>query len=222
MLCEEFTRRWLCWHPHRMSLIADLRDRYSTLSPSFNGAQVMRALDQVKPSKRIDSMDICALACWVCGIARPDLVATTVTNLLASSSALREVMVIGNVKGKKSPRTLPKDIRAILPLPTLLELGDYLVAKHLNGFIDQLFEPIFGVYVGATRGTQCAEITTSMQLAIEKVWTRSRGLLSLTATLPNIMIPCAPYDWCSGWRGTDMTLSTSVLLLGCLLFLLLH
>jgi hypothetical protein len=128
-----------------MSLIADLRDRYSTISPSFNGAQVMRALDQAKPSKRIDSMDICALACRVCGIAQPDLIATAVTNLLASSSALREVMVIGNVKGKKSPRTLPKDFRAIVPLPTLLELGDYLVAKHLNGFIDQLFESVWSL-----------------------------------------------------------------------------
>ena len=136
MLCEEFTRRWLCGHLHRMSRISDLRDRYSTLSPTFDAAQVMGALDQLKPSKRIDSMDICTLACRVCGAARPDLIATAVTSLLASTSALREVTVIGNVKGKKSPKTLPKDIRAILPLPTLLELGDYLVAKHLNGFID--------------------------------------------------------------------------------------
>ena len=168
ILGNEFSRRWLAGHFHRLSVISDLRNKYAAISPTFDGAQIMAVLDQLKPSKRIDSMGLCTLACRVFGVARPDLLAAAVTYLVASADALRDINVVGNVKGKKSAKTLAKDVRAILPFPTLLEIADCLIAKHLNNFIDRMFEPIFGVYVGATRGTQCAEITTSLQLAVEK------------------------------------------------------
>ena len=165
---HEFETRWRCGDLNRLSLLLDIRARYARDAFKVDAFAVLRALDKMKPSKRVDSSGVCTVALRVAAISRPDLVADAVNEVLASDTDLSSFEVRGSLKGKKSPTTWPADIRAILPLPALLEVADYVVAEALNGFLNESYQPPAGCYFGAVKGSQCADIATALQLCIEK------------------------------------------------------
>ena len=59
-------------------------------------------------------------------------------------------------------------MRAILPLPALLQIMDAALAKQVNVFINEVLPPCLGCWVGARPGTKALEIAHSLQSVIEK------------------------------------------------------
>jgi hypothetical protein len=88
--------------------------------------------------------------------------------VFSSDADLKSFIIPGSVKGKRSSTTLAADTRSILPLPALLEIADAILANKVNEFINSHFAPLEGVYHGAVKGTQTAEIAGGFTLAVER------------------------------------------------------
>jgi hypothetical protein len=164
----EFCKRWACKDLHRRSLILDLLASFTSVAVTCDFCDVQRALDNLKPSKRIDSDGVCVLAARIIAISDPTALPDVLNTILADDKTMTAQTVNGIVKGKRSRDSRPEDCRAILPMPTLLGIADYILARRLVAFIDDYFEKKYGVYFGAVPGTQCTEIAAGVQMCFEK------------------------------------------------------
>ena len=111
---------------------------------------------------------ICLLAARIVSIADPRVLPDVLNSLLADDEAMAAQTVSGVVKGKCSGDCRPKNCRAILPMPTLLGISDFILAREVIKFIERHFDMNFGVYHAAVPGTQCAEIAAGIQMCFEK------------------------------------------------------
>ena len=91
---------------------------------------------------------------WLIAIIAPQLVLDAINEMRRSECIMGEAVIDGAVKGKKSSTTSSKDTRAVLPMPSMLEIVDFILADRLNGFVDNYSPKIPSVYVGARKGTQ--------------------------------------------------------------------
>lgn len=81
---------------------------------------------------------------------------------------LQQISIAGKLKGKGTSKPKPKQIRAILSLPAIMQLFDVYFANHIQQFIDSHFEHIPGIYNGAVPRTHCSEIQACIALCAQK------------------------------------------------------
>ena len=89
-------------------------------------------------------------------------------SMISCTSYLCLVLVAGRAYGKKSPTTDADNLRAILPLPAVLQVLDVLLARLFTLYIDKALPPLDGTFVGARPLTQTFDISHGLQFVIEK------------------------------------------------------
>ena len=167
-LTLEYNRRWGADSMHRQTLVSDLIGSIKGTHEDFTFTQVSKAMSNVKLKNKLDNDGLCIRALRLIFLRQPHLVIDALNQLTSSDDLLRDQLIIGQIKGKGSHTVTAKSTRAILPLPCMLELADYIVASKINDILDSQFGDIKGVYVGAQRRTQVAELTKGLTLCVEK------------------------------------------------------
>jgi hypothetical protein len=88
--------------------------------------------------------------------------------MLGSSTIAQSLVVHGQAKGKLASTTSACDLRAILALPPLHQLCDFLVAIRLRRWLDKHFGRNDAFFHGARPSTQTLDIATAVHLLLEK------------------------------------------------------
>ena len=97
--------------------------------------ELWNALDAIKSSDRLDTDGLTPNSLRIMGFACAENVLQIVRLILASRELVRGFTINGQMKGKTSSRTSKRDIRAILPLPSILCLCDCILAMKIEVYI---------------------------------------------------------------------------------------
>ena len=81
---------------------------------------------------------------------------------------MSSVSIEGRIYGKESAVTEVDNVRAILPLPSVLQVMDVLVQDILTNFLRRAFPPVPGTFIGARPHTQALDIAHGLQSVVEK------------------------------------------------------
>lgn len=177
-LREEYDKRWKTRDLQRQAFVRDMLASIEGASCSVDYNDVARAVNNIKLSKRPDSDGLCIKALYLVFLRAPYTLIDALNMLLASSEEMRNQTIVGAVKGKVSSSTTPGDTRSILPMPALLEILDFILARRVISIVEEHFGTVPGVFVGAKRGTQVTEAVGGIVLAIEK-GLDSKGCIAL-------------------------------------------
>ena len=139
-----------------------------TKSANLGTKDWISACDTCKNRTRCDRYGVTALAVKFCLQAQPALTSDFLNRLAGSSPLMSQFEIDGLLFGKTSPTSKAADLRAILPMPAVMQIIDAALAATVNRFVDQVLPPRLGCWVGARPGTQCLEIAHSLQMVIEK------------------------------------------------------
>jgi hypothetical protein len=101
-------------------------------------------------------------------IAQPRLVANFLPLMVSSTAMMSSVVVKGRVFGKESSKAPATSIRAILPLPAVMQILDVLIPSALEVHVRRLLPSVPECFVGAVSGTQCLDVAHGLQSVIEK------------------------------------------------------
>ena len=77
-------------------------------------------------------------------------------------------MVKAKLCGKGTPHLKPAEIRAILPLPALMQIADWLVADALAAQLEACLSVPEHCYCGGGRGTQVSDVVAAVSHALQK------------------------------------------------------
>jgi hypothetical protein len=167
-IATEYNRRWKSTDMQRRSLLKDVVASFGREHCRVTRDDVARAISNVKPSKRLDQDGLCMKALYLVFLRAPAAIVDVLNQLLESPDELKERTISGTIKGKISSITSVCDTRSLLPLPSLLVLIDYILARRVTMIVEQVFGNTVGAYIGAKRGTQVTEAVGGIVLAIEK------------------------------------------------------
>ena len=110
------------------------------------------------------SVDIILFFC----VAHPIIAVDFFSKLLSSTRMFASIVIEGRLFGKESSVSSAAQLRAILPLPAIMQVVDVLLPELLASTVDQACPPIPGCFVGARPGTQALDIAHGLQAIIEK------------------------------------------------------
>ena len=71
---------------------------------------------------------------------------------------MKKFGVGGIVLGKESSSSNASSMRAIMPLPALLQIIDVLLPASLDDFLNKILPCPEGCYLGARKGIKCLDI----------------------------------------------------------------
>jgi hypothetical protein len=135
---------------------------------NFTSADVGQAIDRIGDHQKFDAHGVCIQAIKMIHIAHPDKLMSLLRRCAADTAQINALKVSGKAFGKQTKRTSAKNMRAILPLPSVLQVLDGLVARQLDTEISQAIQQAPENLIGARRGTQCLDILHPLQLISEK------------------------------------------------------
>ena len=101
------------------------------------------------------------------------------SSFVNNRAACKQEVIVGRCYGKDCCSPSPGDCRAILPLPALLTLADIMLSTRVNKWIQDDLMPRSTCFIGALPGTQCLDISHSVQLVVKKALDiKSRGAVA--------------------------------------------
>ena len=92
---------------------------------------------------------------------------------------MSEIKVVGSVFGKEASVTPTSKLRALMPMPAVMQVIDVVIASKINDFVDATLPTHSGAWIGAVPRTQPLDITHGLQSVIEKsLDDHSRGCIA--------------------------------------------
>ena len=101
-------------------------------------------------------------------LAYPEYLPKVLNDLCGDMDALGSFTVAMKLRGKGTRRPTLSQVRAIMPLPPLLQLLDYLLSSELHRWIDGHLPLPDGCFSGAVPGTQPTDMTHGCSLLLQK------------------------------------------------------
>ena len=135
---------------------------------AFSVADLGAALAKIKNAGKIDHYGVSVAAISLLAFACPALVCGFLEAIISSSARMSEITVKGCVFGKESSVTPASSIRAIMPLPAVLQVLDALLPASFENLMNQALPTVPECFIGARPGTQCLDIAHGLQTIIEK------------------------------------------------------
>ena len=126
------------------------------------------AFARIKHKAKLDHYGIAVAAIVLLAFAAPGVVLRFFTLAATSTPIMTSAVIKGGVYGKESNVCLAKDTRAILPLPSFMQVLDVCLPLSLGSQLDTLLPNVPGCFVGARPKTQCLDIAHGLQSIIEK------------------------------------------------------
>ena len=167
-VADHFSRKWGVQRlQERMNILDAMRENDGNrihIDPS----ELHAAFTNIKRMGKLDHYGTSVAAIKILAHARPELVCVFLETLISSTALMSEIVVKGSVFGKESSVTPSSAIRAILPLPSIMQILDVLLPSYIEDFVSRALPTIPECFVGARPGTQCLDIAHGLQTIIEK------------------------------------------------------
>ena len=100
--------------------------------------------------------------------AEPSITTRFFEMTASSTASMSSIIINGRVHGKESSITSTKNTRAILPLPSILQVLDVVLSKPAHAFLSSHLGHRPECFIGALPRTQSLDIAHSMQYVLEK------------------------------------------------------
>ena len=165
---HHFEDKWVCDDlDTRRSLMRELCENENVAFKATD-VNIVDALDRIRLTNRVDGTGLTTSALYIIGQIAPWFITAAINALISSTTWLQNETIPGTVKGKKAHTVPMSKVRAILPMSSLVQIADAVVAERLNAMIDRMFQPVYGLYEGAVPGSQTLDIAHGVQLMFEK------------------------------------------------------
>jgi len=159
------------WKPELQKLenIDTWLSQHESYEPSWAPAEIRSAFAKIKHKWRLDADGICVASWEFLFIAQPQQFCSFINRVASSTAQLSQLCIHGRGYGKISSKTKLQDVRAILPLPSLLQILDCVLADALTQGIETTTPQTACAFFGCRPGTQCLDVAWPIQVAIEKM-----------------------------------------------------
>ena len=134
----------------------------------LKGTQVNNAFASLRHQRRLDCSGISVLALRFLCEADPEPFARLLDNLLCSSASLQSLEIVAYAKGKGTNRPTVEELRCIVPLPSILQVADVLLAAEINDFVNAVLPCPDCCFEGAVKFTQPLDIAHGLSLGLER------------------------------------------------------
>ena len=163
-----FENKWGCSDLAGIEVLKSQWAALSGLSADYEDRDVLDAFSAIKMRNNLGSDGTCFAVWPVLFSAAPSEFVGYLNVHLCSPGLMSAWPVEAKLWGKKTSSPALEEIRAVLPLPPVLQVGDWLVARSLAEVVYRE-EPVAAEnYEGGRRGTQPADIVAGLSLALEK------------------------------------------------------
>ena len=143
--------------------------QYESHKPPWAPPDIKSALAKIKNKWRFDSEGLCVASWEFLFIAQPQQFCNFINSIAGSTAQVSQMCIHGRAYGKISSRTALHDVRAILPLPSLLQVLDCVLADALTQGIADTTPQTAQAFFGCRPGTQCLDVAWPIQVAIELI-----------------------------------------------------
>ena len=167
-ISHQFSKKWGSRHLQRRVNILDATLPFEAVECDITGVELTNAFARIKHKARLDHYGVSVAAIQMLLLALPR-VTTTFFNLAAASTPIMSSIVVkGHAYGKESATSLATNIRAILPLPSVMQILDVVLPSSLEPYVNMLLPPVPDCFIGARPKTQCLDIAHGLQSVLEK------------------------------------------------------
>ena len=138
------------------------------LKAPWDDLDLRRAFARVKCKSFFCSDQTCVHAWKVISEADPSLLVTYLSKMVCDPAMVAEHCVFAKLHGKQTSRPTLRQIRAILPLPPILQIVDWVVTDELHAWLDRHMPELPACFEGGRPGTQVSDVAAGVSLALEK------------------------------------------------------
>ena len=168
LAAKTFSGKWGCSNlQSRMNALDFLQTSELSL-PRFQETNVEVALLQLKRKSVLDIDMFCVSIFQLMFEGNPTEFTNWLRFILSSSTIMRSLRAKCSVFGKTSSSLFVDELRAIVPMSSLLRLLDRILGNILKGALETVLPPIPGCFAAGKRYTQALDIGHSVNLAMEK------------------------------------------------------
>jgi len=168
LAANTFNVKWGCANlQSRMNAFDFLQTSEYSL-PCFQEKDVEAALHQFKRKSVLDIDMFCLFIFQLMFEGNPTEFTQWLRCIVSSSAIMRRLHAKCSVFGKTSSSPFVDDLRAIVPMSSLLRLADRVLGNKMNGALTTILPPIQGCFAAGRRYTQALDIGHSVNLAFEK------------------------------------------------------
>ena len=219
MIKKEFEGKWKCKDISTHAVINDALARVEGIGLDVSQQELIEAAEAIKKDTRLDGDWLCVksirMVVHSCGPAVTQLV----NRLSQSRRFFSENVIKGWCKAKKRGAIRASQVRALLPLPSLLSLIDVVVARRLLPVVDAFAAGVDASYLEcAKKSRQPLDIVFPLALHIEKSLDQhSQGCVAqadIRAFYDNVQ-PLLVFEWLNR-HGADGGTAACFLRLHCL------
>ena len=176
---QQFGTKWGHKNLHKRSIILDYLASAENDAIDLDVETLLGACSSLRQRSKLDPYGISLKAVRLFCAAQPEIAVDFFKRAMSSSPFLAAFNIQGRLYGKESSTTAAADLRAILPLPSILQVIDVLISTKLTAYIDRLFPPLDGCFIGARPFTQPLDIAHGLQAVLEKgLDDKSRGAIA--------------------------------------------
>ena len=168
LACRTFAEKWGC---RNLALIERLRDFVHSsegMTCQIDILTVSNAFFRLRKHSVLDKQSVCVSMLKLLFDTDPVLFTAWVSKCLASTPTMCRLQAFCNVYGKKTSHSASTDLRAIIPMSSVLRLFDRILALITEPTLDQLLPIVPGIFVGGRKHTQTLDIGHSAALLMEK------------------------------------------------------
>lgn len=159
------------WRANGLAATAILRYFLSSSHgsvPMFSPDEIEAAWPRLARRTLCDDASTCVDHLRALSQARPQAFAVWLGSAAGSETFWRSLTISGRVYGKTQSWPTLGQLRAILPMPPVMQLLEVILARRLQTFISEALPPVPKLCVGAVPGSQVMDIAHCLQLLMER------------------------------------------------------
>ena len=141
---------------------------HTGLVAKFEHTDLERAFWNIKHKALKLHDGTCFEAWYQLALAAPSEFLAMINTFVCSPEQVSTFVVRAKLSGKGTPNPKPAEIRAILPLPALMQIADWLVADAMATQLNESMAVPDYCYCGGGRGTQVCDIIAAISIALQK------------------------------------------------------
>ena len=165
---DHFSTKWGVGRLQDRMNIMDFVIQHDGAGPSFSDSELSNAFTVIWRKPRMDHYSVSVSAIQMLHSAVPNLARRFLEMLAASTPLISTIIIKGRVYGKENCVTQAKDTRAILPLPSIMQILDALLSRCAHDLLSRFLPSQPECFIGVLPKTQCLDIAHGIQYVLEK------------------------------------------------------
>ena len=163
-----FGRRWGSESLSRREALLDFLHSAEGDEPDLRIQDFVIAFHKLHRWENVDKDGMCVLLLWIVFAADPEYFVGQMKSCLAHRASMQCLVAQCKAFGKRGSDSFLQDVRAIVPMSSILRLLDRVLAIVFERQLVPLLPPLPGFFVGAQKYTQALDIGHAAALFVEK------------------------------------------------------